>query len=60
MGRRSSPRQWLLIGLACGLVAVLAVRSAVFLLVGGAKVLALLAGLAIVWLVLWGPRRGRR
>ena len=53
-GRR--PRQWLLIGVACGLLAVVVVRLAVVVLVGSVKVLAILAVAALVWLFLRGPR----
>ena len=60
MRRRSPPRQWLLIGVACGLVAVLAVKSAVFLLLGSVKVLAMVGVLALLWVFLRGPRDGRR
>ena len=59
MRHRSPPRQWLLIGLACGVVAVLALKSAVFLLLGSVKVLAVVGGLALVWVFLRGPRDGR-
>jgi len=52
------PRQWLLIGVACGLLAVIAVRSALVLLVGSVKVLAVIGGLALVWLFLRGPKDG--
>ena len=55
---RRPPRQWLLIGVACGLVAVLVVRSAVVLLLGSLKVLAVIGAVALVWLFLRGPRDG--
>jgi len=60
MARRPPPRQWLLIGLVCGIVAVVLVRSAVFVLLGSLKVLVVVAGLALVWLFVRGPRDGRR
>jgi hypothetical protein len=53
------PRQWLLIGVACGLLAVVVVRFAVVLLVGSFKVLVVIGCLAVVWLFLRGPRDGR-
>ncbi len=56
---RRSPRQWLLIGVGCGLVAALLVRFAVALLVGGVKVLALLAIVGVVWIFVRGPRDAR-
>jgi hypothetical protein len=55
-----SPRQWLLIGVACGLVAVVVVRFAVALVLGSVKLLALVAGLALLWVFLRGPRDGER
>lgn len=60
MARRVPPRQWLLIGVACGLVAVVAVRSAVLLLLGSLKVIAVVGGLALLWVLVRGPRDGRR
>jgi hypothetical protein len=57
---RRPPRQWLLIGVACGLVAVVLVRGAVLLVLGSLKLLALVGGLALVWLFLRGPRDGVR
>ena len=51
-------RQWLLIGVACGLVGVLVVRSALVVLLGSVKLLAVLGGLALLWLFLRGPRDG--
>ncbi len=60
MARPTPPRQWLLIGLACGVVAVVLVRSAVFLLLGSLKILAVLAGVGLIYLFLRGPRDGRR
>ena len=59
MARRTPPRTWLLIGLACGLVAVVLVRSAVFLVLGSLKVLAVVAGVGLIWLFVRGPRDGR-
>ena len=50
------PRQWLLIGLACGLLAVLLVRFALVLLVGSLKLVAVVGGLALLWLFVRGPR----
>ena len=44
MPRSRPPRQWLLIGVAAGLLAVVLVRLAVVLLVGSVKVLLLLGG----------------
>lgn len=49
-------RQWLWIGVLAGLVAVLVVRSAVAILVGSVKVVAVVGGLALLWLFLRGPR----
>ncbi len=60
MARRTPPRQWLLVGVVCGIVAVVLVRSAVFLLLGSLKVLAVLAGVGLIYLFLRGPRDGRR
>jgi hypothetical protein len=57
---RRPPRQWLLIGVVCGLVAVVLVRGAALLLLGSLKVLAVVGGLAVVWLFLRGPRDGVR
>ena len=57
---RRPPRQWLLIGVVCGLVAVVLVRGAALLLLGSLKVLAVAGGLAVVWLFLRGPRDGVR
>jgi ABC-type Mn2+/Zn2+ transport system permease subunit len=51
-------RQWLLIGVACGLIGVFVVRSALTLLVGSVKLLVVLGGLTLVWLFLRGPRDG--
>ncbi len=59
MARRTPPRTWLLVGLACGILAVVLVRSAVFLLVGSFKVLAVVAGVGLIWLFVRGPRDGR-
>jgi hypothetical protein len=50
------PRQWLLIGVACGLLAVLVVRVALVLLLGSLKLVAIVGGLALLWLFLRGPR----
>ncbi len=58
--RRIPPRQWLLVGVACGLVAVVLVRTGLFLLLGSLKVLAALAGVGLIWLFLRGPRDSRR
>lgn len=60
MRRRRPPRQWLLIGLGCGLLAALIVRAAVAVLVGGVKILIVVAVLALAWLLLRGPAGGRR
>jgi len=60
MARPTPPRQWLLIGLGCGIVAVVLVRSAVFLLLGSLKILAVLSGVGLIYLFLRGPRDGRR
>jgi hypothetical protein len=49
-------RQWLLIGVACGLLAVLLVRFALVLLVGSLKLVAVVGGLALLWLFVRGPR----
>ncbi len=56
---RRSPRQWLLVGVVCGLAAVVLVRGAVALLVGSVKVLAVLVALGLAWVVLRGPRDRR-
>jgi len=55
---RRPPRQWLLIGVACGVLAVLVVRSALAVLLGSVKLLAVVGALALVWLFLRGPRDG--
>ena len=52
------PRQWLLIGVACGLLAVIVLRSALVVLVGSLKLVAVVGGLALLWLFLRGPRDG--
>lgn len=57
---RRPPRQWLLVGVACGLLAVVLVRGAVTLLLGSVKLLALVGGLALLWVFLRGPRDGAR
>ncbi len=59
MARRTPPRTWLLVGLACGILAVVLVRSAVFLVLGSLKVLAVVAGVGLIWLFVRGPRDGR-
>ena len=53
------PRQWLLIGVVCGLLAVVVLRSAVAVLAGSLKLVAVLGGLALLWLFLRGPRDGQ-
>jgi len=53
------PRQWLLIGVAGGLLAVVAVRFALVLLLGSVKLFAIVGGLALLWLFLRGPKDGR-
>lgn len=60
MPGRPPPRGWLLIGVACAVVAVLALKSAVFLLVASVKLLAVVGVLALVWIFLRGTRDGRR
>jgi hypothetical protein len=55
---RRPPRQWVLIGVACGLVGVLVVRSALVLLLGSVKLLVVLGALALLWVFLRGPRDG--
>jgi hypothetical protein len=55
-GRPAS--QWLLIGVVCGLLAVIVLRSAVAVLAGSLKLVAVLGGLALLWLFLRGPRDG--
>jgi hypothetical protein len=57
---RRSPRQWLLVGVMCGLVAVVVVRGAAQLVLGSLKLLVVVGGLAFVWLFLRGPRDGVR
>ena len=52
------PRQWLLIGAVCGLLSVLVLRSALAVLLGSVKLLAVIGGVALVWLFLRGPRDG--
>jgi hypothetical protein len=52
------PRQWLLIGVACGLLAVVVVRSALVLLIGSVKLVAVIGAVALVWIFLRGPRDG--
>jgi len=52
------PRQWLLIGVVCGLLAVVVLRSALAVLLGSVKLLVVIGGLALVWLFLRGPRDG--
>lgn len=59
MPRRSPPRQWVLIGVACGVLAVLVVKSAVFVLLASLKLLAVVVGVALIWIFLRGPRDGR-
>jgi hypothetical protein len=54
-----SPRQWLLVGVACGLVAVVLVRFALVLVIGSLKLLAVVGGLVLLWVFLRGPRDGR-
>jgi hypothetical protein len=54
-----APRQWLLIGVACGLLAVVVVRSALMVVVGSLKLVAVVGGLALLWVFLRGPRDGR-
>ena len=54
----TGPKKVLVIGVVCGLVAVVLVRVAVALLVGGVKVLALLAIAGVAWFLL--RRVGRR
>lgn len=54
------PRQWLLVGLACGLLAVLLVRGALLLLLASVKLLAVLAVVGGAWLLLRRPRSGPR
>ena len=49
-------RQWLWIGVLGGLVAVLVLRSAVAVLVGSVKLVAVVGGLVLLWLFLRGPR----
>jgi len=49
----------LVIGALCGLAAVVLVRLAVVLLVGGLKALAILGVLGLGWFLLRGPRPGR-
>jgi hypothetical protein len=53
------PRQWLLIGVACGLLAVVVLRSALAILTGSLKLVAVVGGLALLWVFLRGPRDGR-
>lgn len=60
MARRTPPRQWLLIGVGCGILAVLVLKSAVFVVLTSLKLLAVLVGLALVWVFLRGPRDGTR
>ena len=53
------PRQWLLIGVAGGLIAVVVVRFALVVLLGSLKLVAVVGGLALLWLFLRGPSDGR-
>lgn len=54
------PRQWLLVGVICGLVSVLVVRSALAVLLGSVKLVPGMVGVVLVWLFLRGLRpRGR-
>mgnify|MGYP003517279523 CR=1 FL=1 len=52
------PRQWLLIGVACGLLAVIVLRSALVVITGSLKLVAVAGGLALLWVFLRGPRDG--
>jgi hypothetical protein len=54
-----SPRQRLLVGVACGLVAVVLVGFALVLVIGSLKLLAVVGGLVLLWVFLRGPRDGR-
>ncbi len=60
MPRRSPPREWLLIGVACGLLAALLVRAGLAVLLGSVKVLVVLGALGVGWLLLRGPRDADR
>jgi len=53
------PRQWLLIGVVGGLIAVVVVRLALVVLLGSLKLVAVVGGLALLWLFLRGPNDGR-
>ena len=55
---KPSAKQVLVIGVVCGVLAVTLVRSGVALLMGGVKVLLLIALVGFVWLVL-GRRTSR-
>lgn len=57
---RRPPSQWLLIGVACGLLAVVLLRSALAILTGSLKLVAVVGGLALLWVFLRGPRDGSR
>jgi Flp pilus assembly protein TadB len=52
-------RQWLLIGVAGGLLAVVVIRFALVLLLGSLKLVAVVGGLTLLWLFLRGPKDGR-
>lgn len=60
MPPKSPPREWLLIGVACGLVGALLVKSALFVLLGSVKVLVVVGAVALGWILLRGPRDGTR
>jgi len=55
----TSPKKVLLVGVACGLAAVVLVRLGVILLLGGVKALIVLVGIGVAWLILRRPRARR-
>lgn len=58
-GDRPSAKKVMLIGIACGLAAVVLVRLTVGLLLGGLRALAILGVIGLVWFLLRGPRPRR-
>jgi Flp pilus assembly protein TadB len=56
---RTSPKKTILIGLACGVAAVVLVRVGMIVLLGGVKALAILTAIGVVWLISRRPRSRR-
>ena len=51
-----APSQWLLVGVACGLLAAVLLRGALLLLLASVKLLAVVAVVGLGWLLLRRPR----